>query len=195
MNPQRQCCHNAHCEHRGLYDKSNIGVHSQKDKRYICHRCGKTFAETITTPLYRKQYEHTFIAQMVSLLAYGCPVQAIVATYNLDERTVGAWQKESGEHCRRVHEAESRPLELVYPLPISHAARFGAVYEGEKCSLAINHVRTISVKRLQPSHNTFTPGKPSRLRARKPPRRAIHNTACCKVGASVGIFSPVQTTA
>ena len=113
MNPQRQCCHNAHCEHRGLYDKSNIGVHSQKDKRYICHRCGKTFAETITTPLYRKQYEHTFIAQMVSLLAYGCPVQAIVATYNLDERTVGAWQKESGEHCRRVHEAESRPLELV----------------------------------------------------------------------------------
>jgi transposase-like protein len=113
MNPKCQCCHNAHCDHRGVFDKGNIGVHSHKDKRYICHRCGKTFAETINTPLYRKQYAHTLFAQVVSLLAHGCPTQAIVATYNIDERTVVAWQKESGEHCQRVHEAESRPQELV----------------------------------------------------------------------------------
>jgi len=113
MNPNHQCCHNPQCEFRGLYDKGNIGVHSQKDKRYICHRCRKTFAATLGTPLYRKQYEHTFFAEVVSLLAHGCPVQAIVATYSIDERTVSAWQKESGEHCQRVHEAESRPQELL----------------------------------------------------------------------------------
>lgn len=113
MEPQHQCCHNPQCELRGLYDNGNIGVHSQKDKRYICHRCRKTFAETIGTPLYRKQYDHGFIAQMVSLLAHGCPLQAIVASFDLDERTVAAWQQESGEHCRRVHQEESRAQELV----------------------------------------------------------------------------------
>lgn len=41
---------------------------------------------------------------MVTLLAYGCPVQAIVAAFGLDERTVARWQKESGLQCRRVHE-------------------------------------------------------------------------------------------
>jgi transposase-like protein/IS1 family transposase len=113
MNPKRQCCHNPHCEHRGLYDNGNIGVHSQKDKRYICHRCRKTFAATTGTPLYRKQSAHDHIAQVVTLLAHGCPTQAIVAAFRLDERTVSAWQKESGEHCQRVHEAQSRPQELV----------------------------------------------------------------------------------
>jgi transposase-like protein len=113
MNPERQCCHNPECEHRGLYDKGNIGVHSRKDKRYICHRCRKTFAATTNTPLYRKHYEHTIVAQVICLLAYGCPRQAIVAAFEIDERTVAAWQKESGEHCQRVHEAESRPMELA----------------------------------------------------------------------------------
>lgn len=113
MNPKRQCCHNPQCEHRGLYDNGNIGVHSQSTKRYICHRCGKTFAATTGTPLYRKQHEHSMIADVVSLLAHGCPLQAIVATYHFDERTVAAWQKESGEHCQRVHEAESRPMEVA----------------------------------------------------------------------------------
>ena len=33
-----------------------------------------------------------------------CPVQAIVAAFSLDERTVGRWRKEAGAQCRRVHE-------------------------------------------------------------------------------------------
>ena len=41
---------------------------------------------------------------MVTLLAHGCPVQAIVAAFELDERTVARWQGESGAHCKRVHE-------------------------------------------------------------------------------------------
>ena len=33
---------------------------------------------------------------VATLLAYGCPVQAIVAAFELDERTVARWQRESG---------------------------------------------------------------------------------------------------
>jgi transposase-like protein len=42
---------------------------------------------------------------VVSLLAYGCPVQAIVHAYGLDERTVAEWQKRAGKHCQHVHES------------------------------------------------------------------------------------------
>jgi transposase-like protein len=42
---------------------------------------------------------------VVILLAYGCPVQAIVQAHGLDERTVAAWQKRAGKHCQQVHQA------------------------------------------------------------------------------------------
>jgi hypothetical protein len=41
---------------------------------------------------------------VLTLLAYGCPVQAVVAAFDLDERTVARWQRESGSQCKRVHE-------------------------------------------------------------------------------------------
>jgi hypothetical protein len=41
---------------------------------------------------------------VVTLLGHGCPVQAIVAAFELDARTVAAWQKRAGEHCQAVHE-------------------------------------------------------------------------------------------
>ncbi len=41
----------------------------------------------------------------VILLSYGCPIQAIVRAYGLDERTVADWQKRAGEHCQQVHQA------------------------------------------------------------------------------------------
>ena len=42
---------------------------------------------------------------IVTLLAYGCPVQAIVHAYGLDERTIADWQKRAGKHCQQVHHA------------------------------------------------------------------------------------------
>ncbi len=43
------------------------------------------------------------VIRVVTLLAYGCPLQAIVHAFGLDERTVAAWQKRAGTHCKRVH--------------------------------------------------------------------------------------------
>ena len=40
---------------------------------------------------------------VVTLLAYGCPPQAIVAAFGLDERTVKDWFIRSGQHCQQVH--------------------------------------------------------------------------------------------
>lgn len=105
MDPQAQFCPNESCSARGVRGDGNIGVHSQKEERYICHRCGKTFAATTGTPFYRRRYEAMFISQMISLLSHGCPAQAIVATYEVDERTVYSWQAAAGDHCEQVHQA------------------------------------------------------------------------------------------
>ena len=84
--------------------EGHIVIHSQKKRRYRCKRCSKTFSETKGTPLYRMHKPHELVATVVTLLAYGCPVQAVVAAFGLDERTIARWQRESGHQCRRLHE-------------------------------------------------------------------------------------------
>lgn len=46
------------------------------------------------------------IVMVVTLLSYGCPPQAIVHAFSLDERTVARWQERAGEHCRKLHEEQ-----------------------------------------------------------------------------------------
>jgi len=41
---------------------------------------------------------------VIVLLAYGCPLQAIVKAFGLDERTVCDWHRRAGRHCQQVHE-------------------------------------------------------------------------------------------
>lgn len=79
-------------------------IHSQKEHRYRCKRCSRTFSATKGTALYRMHKPTEMVLTVVTLLAYGCPVQAIVAAFSLDERTVARWQRESGLQGKRVHE-------------------------------------------------------------------------------------------
>jgi transposase-like protein len=44
------------------------------------------------------------VMRVIILLAYGCPPQAIVHAYGVDERTVAQWQKRAGTHCQQVHQ-------------------------------------------------------------------------------------------
>src|SRR5258708_18134017 len=44
------------------------------------------------------------IVIVVTLLAYGCPVEAIVHALEVDERTVARWQERAGRHCQKLHE-------------------------------------------------------------------------------------------
>jgi transposase-like protein len=58
MDPTKVFCHNPNCPASGKLGRKNIGVHSLKvhslkQKRYICHVCGKTFTGTKDTVFYR----------------------------------------------------------------------------------------------------------------------------------------------
>ena len=109
MDPQTQFCTNMACPARGKVGKDNIVVHSRKEARYQCKVCGKTFAATTGTPFYRLRNPVELVTLVVTLIAYGCPVQAIVAAFQLDERTIMIWQARSGKHCQQV------PQQLVQP--------------------------------------------------------------------------------
>ena len=56
------------------------------------------------------------IVMVVTLLAYGCPIQAIVQAFGLDERTVASWRDRAGVHCQQVHQAvvQQGQLDLVH---------------------------------------------------------------------------------
>ena len=60
--------------------------------------------------------DRTLVVIVVTLLACGCPVQAIVQAYGLDERTVADWRDRAGRHCEKVHQAivEQGELELAH---------------------------------------------------------------------------------
>jgi transposase-like protein len=104
MNRQELFCPNMDCPARGQKGRSNIQVHSQKDKRCWCKVCGQTFAVTTGTIFYRLRHAPELVIQVITLLAYGCPVQAIVKAFGLDERTVCAWYRRAGQHCQQMHE-------------------------------------------------------------------------------------------
>jgi IS1 family transposase len=56
------------------------------------------------------------IVIVITLLTYGCPIQAIVHAFGLDERTVASWRDRAGSHCKLVHQrlVEQAALDLVH---------------------------------------------------------------------------------
>lgn len=95
--------------------KNNIVIHSQKEKRFKCKTCGKTFANTKGTIFYKKQYKVDIIKMVISLAATGCPIQSIVFAMELDERTVMRWINEASLHSKIVHkELVLKPQDLKH---------------------------------------------------------------------------------
>jgi transposase-like protein/IS1 family transposase len=104
MDPTTVFCPNRNCPARGQTGQGNIGIHSRKEQRFICHACDKTFSATKGTVFYRLRTSAETVVIIVTLLAHGCPVQAIVAAFGFDERTVAAWWARSGRQGQAVHE-------------------------------------------------------------------------------------------
>ncbi len=104
MDPQsvRFACPNPNCPARGQIGKGNIGIHSRKERRYRCRVCGRTFGARHGTAYNRLRTAEETVTRVVTLLAYGCPVQAIVVAFGLDERTVTDWHARAGRHCQQV---------------------------------------------------------------------------------------------
>src|SRR5947208_4597094 len=104
MDPTTVFCPNLACPARGQTGQGNIGIHSQKEQRFICHACHKTFSATKGTAFYRLRTAAETVVLVVTLLAHGCPVQAIVAAFGFDERTRAAWWARSGRQGQVVEE-------------------------------------------------------------------------------------------
>ena len=64
---------------------------------------GRPFAATTGTAFYRLRTAADLVTVVLTLLSYGCPTQAIVAAFGLDERTVAAWLARGGAQAQRVH--------------------------------------------------------------------------------------------
>lgn len=99
LRPALAVCPNSAC---GASD--HIGVHSHKERRYICHTCGKTFAETVGTPLFGLKHPTWLVVVVLALLAHGCPIPAIIFAFGLDERTVADWHEKAGRHAQQLQE-------------------------------------------------------------------------------------------
>lgn len=114
MNPHELFCPNMDCPARGQVGKGNIHTHSLKDQRCICDVCKRTFTTTSGTIFYRLRSDPQLVMWVIILLAYGCPVQAIVKAFGLDERTICDWHRRAGQHCQQVHEhlVENNPQDL-----------------------------------------------------------------------------------
>jgi transposase-like protein/IS1 family transposase len=109
-------CPNEKCKARGQSGQGNIVSHGKKRRRYRCKSCGKTFSAQVGTMFAGLRKPKALIVIVVTLLAYGCPIQAIVQAFGLDERTVASWRDRAGKQCQQVHQAvvQQGQLDLVH---------------------------------------------------------------------------------
>jgi IS1 family transposase len=96
--------------------EGNITIHDRKRQRYRCKTCKQTFRARRGTMFEGLRKPMELIVIVVTLLCYGCPVQAIVHAFDLDERTVASWRDRAGAHCEQVHQAlvETGKLDLIH---------------------------------------------------------------------------------
>src|SRR5437667_12682594 len=116
MEPSEQFCPNPACCARGQIRQGTIRVHDRKRQRYRCTICKQTFSARRGTMFEGLRTSTELIVIVVTLLAFGCQVQAIVQAYGLDERTVASWRDRAGQQCQRVHQAliEQEQLDVVH---------------------------------------------------------------------------------
>jgi IS1 family transposase len=94
----------------------NIVIHDRTRQRYRCKACKKTFSARRATMFEGLRKPVELIVIVVTLLSYGCPLQAIVHAFGLDERTVADWRDRAGAHCHKVHQEiiEHGQLDLMH---------------------------------------------------------------------------------
>jgi transposase-like protein/IS1 family transposase len=116
MNASQVFCPNLDCMARGQIRQGNIVIHGKARARYRCKTCGKTFSARAGTMFEGLRKPKELIVIVVTLLAYGCPNQAVVKAFGLDERTIASWRERAGKHCQQVHQGlvQQGQLDLVH---------------------------------------------------------------------------------
>jgi transposase-like protein len=118
MDPTTTFCPNLACAARGQTGQGTIGIHSCKDKRLICTACHKTCSATQGTACYRLRTPAETVSLVLTLLAHGCPLQAIVVAFGFDERTVprGDPRGRQGQAVQEHLVEQPRDLGRVQPM-------------------------------------------------------------------------------
>jgi IS1 family transposase len=104
MDPTTTFCPNSACPARGQTGQGHIGIHARQDRRCICKQCRQPCTATKGTVFYRLRTAAALVVLVVTLLAHGCPLPALVAAFRLDERTVAAWGARAGQQGQAVQE-------------------------------------------------------------------------------------------
>ncbi len=112
MNPREVYCANEACADKYAVGKGNIVAHRQKRQRCKCRTCGQTFAYQRGTLFYGLRHPEQLVVGVVGLVAWGCPVAAIVAVFGLDERTVAEWLRGAGVYAEAFHHQQMRQLDM-----------------------------------------------------------------------------------
>jgi transposase-like protein len=102
MDPASVFGPNLECPARGQASQGTIRIHSRQDPRFLCTACRHTFAATTGTALYCLRTSATTVPLVVTRLAHGCPLQAIVVACGVDERTVASWAARAGVQGQAV---------------------------------------------------------------------------------------------
>jgi transposase-like protein len=100
MDASQVFCPNEKCKARGQVGQGNMVSHGKARPRYRCKTCEKTFSAQAGTMFEGLRKPKSLIVIVVTLLAYGCPIQAIVQAFGLDERTVASWRDRAGNHWK-----------------------------------------------------------------------------------------------
>ena len=125
MDPRTRFCHNPDCPARGNAGSATSASIAARSGATAAPPAVRTFAETRDTPLYRLKKTAELVTIVLTLLCHGCPLQAIVAAFGLDERTVADWRDRAGRHGQRFHEHHvlSGQVELGTSRPTSCTSR------------------------------------------------------------------------
>ena len=112
MNLQTVFCPNMACRDKHQVGKGNIVSHGRGRQRCKCKSCGHTFSYRRGTMYAGLRTDVKIVTWVVGLIAWGCPVAAIVAVFELDERTVADWMHRAGLYAETFHHQHMQKLDL-----------------------------------------------------------------------------------
>jgi len=112
MNLQSVFCPNMACRDKYQIGKGNIISHGKGRQRCKCKSCGHTFWYRRGTMFYGLRTDEQVVTWAVGLVAWGCPVAAIVAVFGTDERTVADWLHRAGMYAETFHYQHVQEIDL-----------------------------------------------------------------------------------
>src|ERR671933_456720 len=131
MNPHAVWCPNVACPASGQAGQGNIGIHSNKERRYRCHVCHKTFGARTGTLLHRRRTDAARIIVVITLVRWGCPLVALEHAYGLQPQTIRTWLEAAGVHAEAVHLAQVVHAEAVHHAQVVQPRDLGQVQADE----------------------------------------------------------------